>query len=73
MSAGILCQCPTPGHVRGNGEPACPRYAMNQTLGGRCASCAAGFHEPCPRVVLPLTVTAGECLRCRWHSSEHLR
>jgi hypothetical protein len=71
VSRGILCQCARRGHVRRNGEPACPRYAMNQAIGGQCSSCAGGWHEPCELLTLADGAIAGECRRCRWHSSEH--
>ena len=75
MSAGLLCTCGKhpPGRTRQSGEPACPHYAANQAIGGQCSSCAAGYHDPCDQAVMPGVAKDGECLRCRWHSSEHAR
>lgn len=61
---GHRCDCKT---------PACYRWALNQVIGGKCVSCAAGFHAPCDELALEQGVIEGECRRCRWWSTEHER
>jgi hypothetical protein len=73
MSYGELCDCRGGEHplARTSGPGGCGRYALNQTLGGRCSSCAIGLHRPCDRLTTTNAEGHGECIDCGWHSSYH--
>lgn len=70
MSVGLLCECPEANHFARRG-PACGMYAEDQVTGGPCASCKAGFHQPCDRKVTPDASVAGACPNCHFHVSLH--
>ena len=70
MSSGLLCACERPEHperrVFSEMPGRCSRYAANQTTGGFCVSCNAGWHTACALPRFP-----GICDLCQWHGSEH--